>query len=103
MPSHNSRTVAWGMWALVAALNAGARTLDAADDQTIALVVKAGRPLRVALDSRVKPKQVGQPVNATVVEPVYAYDRIVVPLGTKVIGHIERLGGVPKTARSAEC
>ena len=60
-----------------------------ADGESIDLVVAAGRPLRVALDERVRVKRVGQPVTATVVEPVYAYDRIVVPAGAKVLGRIE--------------
>ena len=59
----------------------------------IDLVVAAGRPLRVALDRRVRVKRVGQPVTATVVEPVYAYDRIVVPAGAQVRGRIEKLHG----------
>ena len=61
------------------------------DEPSIDLVVAAGRPLRVALDERVRVKRVGQPVTATVVEPVYAYDRIVVPMGAKVMGRIEKL------------
>ena len=59
--------------------------------ETRELVVIAGRPLRVALDSRVRVQREGQSVAATLVEPVYAFDRIVVPQGTKVIGLIERL------------
>ena len=60
-------------------------------EETRELVVIAGRPLRVALDSRVRVQREGQSVAATLVEPVYAFDRIVVPQGTKVIGLIERL------------
>jgi hypothetical protein len=60
-------------------------------DGAVELIVKAGRPLRVALDERVKVTRPGQPVVGTVVEPIYAYDRIVVPAGTKVRGHVERI------------
>jgi hypothetical protein len=35
----------------------------------------------------------------TLVEPVYAYDRIVVPAGSKVLGHVERLDRLPHGAR----
>ena len=37
------------------------------------------------------PIDVGQSLSGTIAEDVYAYDRIVVPIGTKVSGHIERL------------
>src|SRR5262245_55498862 len=68
-------------------------------DESIDLVVAAGRPLRVALDQRIRVKRVGQPVTATVVEPVYAYDRIVVPAGAQVRGRIEKLHGPSAWAR----
>jgi hypothetical protein len=58
------------------------------DESQINLVVSAGRPLRVALDERVQLKNVGQSVTGTVVEPVYAYDRIVIAKGTRVRGQI---------------
>jgi hypothetical protein len=70
-----------------------------ADDASIALIVKAGRPLRVALDERVRVKAPGQPVRGTIVEPVYVYDRIVVPAGTTVLGHVERIEGPSKRVR----
>jgi hypothetical protein len=74
-------------------LCAGSAALANSDQQPIDLVVDAGTPLRVALDQRVRVKHVGQAVTATVVEPVYAFDRIVVPSGAWVVGHLERLEG----------
>jgi hypothetical protein len=65
----------------------------------VALVVKEGRPLHVLLDTRVRVKRVDQPVSATLVEPVYAYDRVVIPAGTKVFGHIAELEPVSTGAR----
>ena len=47
-----------------------------ADGAPVELIVKAGRPLRVALDERVKVKRPGQPVVGTVVEPVYVYGAV---------------------------
>ena len=55
--------------------------------------------MRIALDDRVRVKRVGQPVTATVVEPLYAYDRIVVPAGSKVLGRVETLESVPAGTR----
>jgi len=69
------------------------------EEQPVDLVVEAGRPLRVALDERIKLKRVGQPITGTLVEPVFAYDRSVIPAGTKVLGHLERLEKVSKGTR----
>jgi hypothetical protein len=63
------------------------------------LIVEAGRPLRVALDARVHVTRVGQPITGTLVDPLYAYDRIVVPAGTIVRGHVERLDHQPPLGR----
>jgi hypothetical protein len=62
-----------------------------AESASMDLVLHAGRPLRVVLDHRISVKRVGQPVMGTIVEPVYAYDRIVIPAGTRVRGHIAKL------------
>jgi hypothetical protein len=70
---------------------AGATLAAQSGQPTIDLVVNAGRPLRVALDERIQLKKVGQPVTGTVVEPVYAYDRIVIAVGTKVRGHVQQI------------
>jgi hypothetical protein len=69
---------------LAASSPAGAQ----ADGAPVELIVKAGRPLRVALDDRVKITRPGQRIVGTVVEPLYAFDRIVVPAGTKVLGRV---------------
>lgn len=72
---------------MLAAGPAGAQS----SGSVVHLVVPAGTPLRVALDEKVSVKRAGQQVTATVLEPVYAYDRIVIPAGTRVAGHIERV------------
>src|ERR1700716_1797570 len=84
---------------LALSLGAGNPATAGPEQGEIELVVEAGTPLRVALDQRVKVKHVGQAVTATVVEPVYAFDRIVVPAGAKVVGHLEKLEGPSKGAR----
>src|SRR5256714_1111020 len=62
-----------------------------ADPSSIDLVVDGGRPLRVELDQRIRLQSVGQTVTGTVREPVYAYDRIVIPVGTRVRGHVSAI------------
>lgn len=74
---------------------------SAAQETDRPVVLEAGRPLRVLLDGRTRVSRVGQPIIATVVEDVYAYDRIVVPAGAKVQGHVATLQGVPGKARAA--
>jgi hypothetical protein len=67
---------------------------------SIELIVIAGRPVRVALDQRVRIARAGQPVTGTVVEDVYAYDRVVIPAGTKALGRVARIDGASKATRA---
>lgn len=78
--------------ALVLTLFAGGPAA-AQEPYPIELIVQAGRPLRVALDDRIRVRRVGQPVTGTLVDAVHAYDRVVLPAGTKVIGKVETLEG----------
>ena len=61
--------------------------------------VASGVPLRVALDKRVGIKRAGQAIRGTLVEPVYVYDRMVLPAGSLVEGHVAEIGGVPVKRR----
>ncbi|MBZ5569287.1 MAG: hypothetical protein LAN64_15725 [Acidobacteriia bacterium] len=65
----------------------------------IALVVPAGTPLKVALDKEVRIKQVGQPVHGKLLEPVYAFDKLVVPAGSEVAGKVSAIDQVSKKTR----
>ena len=67
-------------------------------EPAIQLVVTAGRSLRIALDGTVKVKKPGQRVAGTLIEAVYAYDRIVLPPGTRAIGHVARIESLPRSA-----
>ena len=61
---------------------------------TVALTVPKGTPIQVALDKEVRIEKVGQPVCGHVVEPVYAFDKLVIPAGTEVTGQIAQVEGV---------
>jgi len=65
-----------------------------APPQTVALTVAKGSPLQVALDEEVRVKKVGQPIHARIVEPVYAFDHIVVPVGSEIVGKITKIEAV---------
>ena len=67
----------------------------------IPLTVPTGTPLKVALDQEVRVQKVGQPLRGKIVEPVYAFDKLVIPVGTEVVGKISAIDGVPKTRRAA--
>ena len=80
--------------------SAAAPSSDAAPAVTLALSVPKGTPLQVVLDQEVRVQKVGQPIHARVVQPVYAFDRLVVPVGAEVTGHIakiERILGKERT------
>lgn len=66
---------------------------------TVALTVPKGTPLQVALDKEVRIQKVGQPVRGHVVEPVYAFDKLVIPAGTEVMGQVAQVEGVSKGNR----
>jgi hypothetical protein len=69
-------------------------------EPTVALTVSAGRSMEVLVEDRIAIKEIGQTVSGTLVEPIYAYDRIVVPAGTTVLGHIAALEDPSKVART---
>src|SRR5439155_1259868 len=57
--------------------------------------VPSGVPLRVALEHRVAIQRVGDPIQGRLVDPVYVFDRVALPAGSLVEGHIAKIGGVP--------
>jgi hypothetical protein len=61
--------------------------------------VPSGVPLRVALEGRVRIKHVGDRVRGRLAEPVYVFDRLVLPAGSVVEGHVAEIGGVAARVR----
>lgn len=66
----------------------------------ITLEVPAATPLRVVLEKEVRIRKAGQPIQAKIAEPVYAYDQLVVPAGSEVGGRITRISGVTAAKRT---
>ncbi len=64
--------------------------LPACRAEQILLQVPSGAPLRLYLNSRLTTR-VGQPVTATLLDPVYSFDRVVIPAGSLVEGHVTNL------------
>lgn len=69
-------------------------------ERNIPLMVPRETPLEIALDADVHVKKVGQEIHGRLVQPVYAFDRVVLPMGTGVKGRlaaIESLSGKKRT------
>lgn len=77
-----------------------AQSTPAASPQTIALTVPKDTPLEIALDKDVHVKQVGQEIHGRLVQPVYAFDRLVVPVGTDVKGRIAKIDPISGKRRT---
>lgn len=74
-------------------------TAAAAQEVLVPLTVEAGVPLRLYLTQRL-PMKIDTTVKAKLVEPVYAFDRIVIPAGSEVQGHVAALDKVGKLIRT---
>ncbi len=70
-----------------------------ATDVPVHLLVNAGTPLRVYLTKRVSYRR-GDAVSAKLVEPVWAFDRIVLPAGSTIQGQVTRLDPVSNMVRA---
>src|SRR5260370_11780360 len=80
---------------------AAAQTVQTTPDATkpIRLMVEPGTPLRVYLTKRL-PKRLDEPVQAKLLEPLFAFDREVAPAGSAVLGKVSRLESVSKMTRT---
>ncbi|HEU4414703.1 MAG TPA: hypothetical protein VFT65_07955 [Candidatus Angelobacter sp.] len=70
-----------------------------AEGKTVELTVTRDTPLQIALDKEVRIKGAGQPIHGRLVQPVYAFDRLVVPAGSQVDGRIVSIAGVARKKR----
>ena len=67
---------------------------------SVALQVAPGTPLKVALDKEVRIRRVGQPIAGTTTEPVYSFDKLLVPTGSRVTGKIAEIDNVSTKMRT---
>ncbi len=75
---------------------------SASTNQTIPLTLPKGTAVQVVLDKEVRIQKVGQTLHGRVAEPVYAFDKLVVPVGTEVTGQITQLEGVSGGKRTLD-
>jgi hypothetical protein len=65
----------------------------------VPLTVSSGVPLRLYLTQRLHMRN-GELVRAKLIESTYAFDRVVVPAGVEVLGHVTELDPAPKIVRA---
>src|ERR1700743_2497140 len=70
--------------------------------RTIAMIVPDGTPIQIALDKEVRVRKIGQPITGRVMQPVYVFDHLVIPIGTLAIGRISAIAPVPGGHASAK-
>ena len=78
--------------------SATAQTAVGIETPTISLSVPSGAPLRLYLTKRIS-KRMGAPVEAKLLEPVFAFDREVIPAGTVAQGQVSRVQPFGKRLR----
>ena len=78
---------------------APARPQSPDDQQTVPLVVAAGTPLRLYLTRRLS-KRLNEPVEAKLLDPLFAFDREVAPAGSQVLGTVVGLKPLSKMQRA---
>jgi hypothetical protein len=66
----------------------------------IPLSVPRGTPIQVALQEEIRVQKVNQLVRGCVVDPIYAFDKLVIPVGTKVSGRVTRIEPVSAAQRT---
>jgi hypothetical protein len=55
--------------------------------------------VQIALDGEVRVRQAGQAIQGRVMQPIYVFDRLVIPTGTKAAGHISAVNPVASKIR----
>jgi hypothetical protein len=67
----------------------------------VSLEVPKGTALVVAIDRDFRVVHAGQPIHGRLVEPIYAFDKIVIPVGATVTGRVTEIDDPSKVARTA--
>jgi hypothetical protein len=67
---------------------------------SIILMVPVGTPLKVVLDRELRLRAAGQPIHGKTVEPIYSFDRLLIPEGTEVTGKVAEIERVSKKTRT---
>ena len=66
----------------------------------VPLTVPVGTPLKVVLDREVRIQRAGQAIHGKTSEPIYAFDKLLVPAGSDVSGKVAAIDPVSKKTRT---
>jgi len=66
----------------------------------ISLTFPKGAALQIVVDREIRVQKEGQPIHGHLLEPVYTFDKLVLPVGTEVNGQIVRVEGVSASQRT---
>jgi hypothetical protein len=69
---------------------------------TLALTIPNGTPLQIALDKEVRVRKVGEPITGRVMQPVYVFDHLAIPVGTIATGRISAIEPVAGRVRTLD-
>src|SRR5579859_1262956 len=64
------------------------------------LTVQSGSAFHVALGKKVRIKNAGVPIEGLIVEPIYVFDRMAIPAGTKVSGRVSSIEPLSRKRRA---
>jgi hypothetical protein len=70
-----------------------------ASSQIVPLVLPAGTPLQVKIEKRIRIKGVGQQITGRLVQPLFVFNKEVIPARSEVVGHVARLNPVNRQRR----
>jgi len=73
---------------------------EASESRIVAMTVPDDTPLQIALDKGVRVRKVGEPITGRVMQPVYVFDHLVIPVGTAATGRISTIDPVPGRVRT---
>ena len=76
------------------------KQINAGSPEVITLEVPKGTPLPVVLKDEVRIRKKGQTIHGTIAEPVYAFDKLVVPPGSEITGAVTRIVSVSPFRRT---
>ena len=77
-----------------------ATTDQPAPPQLIVLTVPKQTSLQVAIESEVHVQRIGQSVSARLMDPIYAFDQLVVPTGSEIRGEVTKIESVSGAGRT---
>jgi hypothetical protein len=73
---------------------------EPAGSRTIELTVPIGTLVQITLDREVRLRKVGQVIHGRVMEPVYVFDQLVIPVGTVAMGRVSAIEHVSAKKRT---